>query len=577
MFWQAFIVISALIVINAIGLSSAQAASNCPFTQGALADAKPNKLYLYFPPADDTAFPNVDPPNPPVPRPTSSSPLHQFNVTELPAYRGTATELRDAIQEVVTNIYCDFNVQVLQTDTPPPTAVPRRNTVGIGTDDNVPLTSPPCNDRYWLGQSQTVGGDVGDAIPVDYARVWAGTFQTCAGRPPRGQLSGSLSTVERWADAIGSTAAHEAAHNYGLSHDDGLPIRDTEDEWFRHLMRDGQGTYTWKHRADRRHFSDHEYSLLAANVCLAMDTMWSWDFINPNGGSTPNAKSLKIELLSAKPSLILSWSYAGPLSPWINPVLTGPTGTRELKGITYNVYQIEWSSGQSWSGGPSGELPNGANFHIGATFSSAGQGDPTAIIMTDVKLFDAGNTALPLHPRWIGFDAATLDATTGRLQLQLINLDDRRLILRDVVVRHLPRMMSIDAMTAGKPMLDLDQRPFLPWPKSTRRALIRRSIQAGDAITVNVANTSKQPYVVRQVAASCPPGARAGQANCEPARTVVDLFPATTMYVTARVVDPDGQRWDPGTGRFVAGAVESRLYYQITGRRLPLETRLRRR
>jgi hypothetical protein len=154
-----------------------------------------------------------------------------------------------------------------------------------------------------------------------------------------------------------------------------------------------------------------------------------------------------------------------------------------------------------------------------------------------------------------------------------MNLDDHRLILRDVVVRHLPRMMSLEAMTADKPMQDLDQRPFVPWAKSTRRVLIRRSIEPGDAITVKVANTSKQPYVLRQVPASCPPGA--GQANCEPAKTVVDLFPATTMYITARVVDADGQRWDPGKGRFVAGPVESRLYYQITGRRRPLAARVR--
>src|SRR5207247_200768 len=140
----------------------------------------------------------------------------------------------------------EFNVQVLQTVTPPP-AVDRRNTVGIGTDDNVQLTSPPCNNRWWAGQSQTVGGDVGDTIAVDYARVWSRTFQTCAGGS-RGQLSGNKSTVARWANAIGSTAAHEAAHNYGLSHEDGGPHSANEDAWVNHLMREGRGTYSWKDR-----------------------------------------------------------------------------------------------------------------------------------------------------------------------------------------------------------------------------------------------------------------------------------------------------------------------------------------
>ena len=138
---------------------------------------------------------------------------------------------------------------------------------------------------------------------------------------------------------------------------------------------------------------------------------------------------------------------------------------------------------------------------------------------------------------------------------------DRPLIVRDVVVRHLPRMLSINAMMAGKPIQDMAERPFQPWPKSTRRALIRRSIQAGNAVAVSVGNARNQPYVLRQVAG----------------KNIIDLFPATTMYITARVIDPNAQRWDPSTGRFVAGPVESRLYYQIAGRRLPLEARAGRR
>ena len=48
---------------------------------------------------------------------------------------------------------------------------------------------------------------------------------------------------------------------------------------------------------------------------------------------------------------------------------------------------------------------------------------------------------------------------------------------------------------------------------------------------------------------------------------LIDLFPATTMYITATVVDTGGQFWDPGKRRFVTGPVESRLFYQIAGRR----------
>ena len=49
-----------------------------------------------------------------------------------------------------------------------------------------------------------------------------GLFRPVPGGPPlEGALRGNHSTLERWANSIGSTAAHEAGHNYGLSHADG--------------------------------------------------------------------------------------------------------------------------------------------------------------------------------------------------------------------------------------------------------------------------------------------------------------------------------------------------------------------
>ena len=134
------LVLRASIVITAMVASSAVAAPSCPINYGPHADAKPNKLYLYFPTADDPTFRNVDPPAslglPPFI--TSSSPLHRFDTADLPDYHGTVTELRNAISDVVAReIYCEFNVQVIQTTTVPPNTEPRRNTVGIGTDANV--------------------------------------------------------------------------------------------------------------------------------------------------------------------------------------------------------------------------------------------------------------------------------------------------------------------------------------------------------------------------------------------------------------------------------------------------------
>jgi hypothetical protein len=46
----------------------------------------------------------------------------------------------------------------------------------------------------------------------------------------------------------------------------------------------------------------------------------------------------------------------------------------------------------------------------------------------------------------------------------------------------------------------------------------------------------------------------------------VDLFPATTVYVTGTVVDPEAKYWDPKIESYVTGPLESRFYYQMAGR-----------
>ena len=59
-------------------------------------------------------------------------------------------------------------------------------------------------------------------------------------------------------------------------------------------MQDG-GNYDFEARSKPRHFGNFETSLLARNVGLAMDTMWTWNFSNPN---TAPAAKLRVELRS---------------------------------------------------------------------------------------------------------------------------------------------------------------------------------------------------------------------------------------------------------------------------------------
>jgi len=163
----------AILIIVAMGGSSALAAPACPFTSAAHAEAKANKLYLFFPQEtvptfiDPAAFPlqGFDPL-------ASWLPLPKFDTSGLRAYSGTAAQLRDAVHDVVTDIYCELDVQVIATVIPPAPTAARRNTVGIGVDT---ISGLPCEQRLF-GESTTAGGDPGDSKAVDFARIWAGYF-----------------------------------------------------------------------------------------------------------------------------------------------------------------------------------------------------------------------------------------------------------------------------------------------------------------------------------------------------------------------------------------------------------------
>ena len=527
---------------------------------------KPNKLYLYFPAASDATYPEfgiaVGVP--------ATSPAHAFNIADLTNYAaigGTATAaaLRDGIFTVVADTYCEFNVQVIQTTTAPPTTFPNRNTVAVTTDNATALGL--------FGLAQNV--DTGDPTKVDFAYVWGATYQGLYGGSG-GALNGANSTLDRWSRALGGTASHEAGHNYGLSHNDGLPLATGEDVLVHHIMASGSH-YSGDDRAGyRRHFSDHEYSLLAANVGLSVQTIWNWDFVNPNAQT---ATKLQIDILGTQASLTVSGPYNGNESPWINPTVSASLGTQVFNGVTYNHFQVTWTAGHAWDGhvpagpgptpGISGQVAGGASFHVGTGFSGVDYSLPNPIIITNVTLFDAANAALALHPRSVAFDDGTLDAADGILNVQAMNVSGLPIRVEDVRVRLLPRMLTIYSMVRNaQRMVDVRNHPFsmLGEAKTIR---LGRTLEKGQTLPIPIARLSDRRHVVEQItAANCNPDDRLkgpDVAHCKPGINV-SLFPATTAYLTATATDPNAKYWDAKARRYITGPLASHVFLQFVGR-----------
>lgn len=518
---------------------------------------KANKLYLLYPNAPLT-YPSFG-----FSAGSVTNPAAPFNAADLPSYTGTTTALRDAITHVVELDYCEFNVQVIPTATLPPATFPRRNTVAVTTKSDI-------TDGLF-GLAQNV--DTGDGTAVDYSYVWGKTYQDWTGGPG-GALNGVNSTLDRWANSIGGTAAHEAGHNYGLAHN--TTLAPGEDTYKHHVMPAG-GSLNAEDRAGyRRHFSDGEFSTLAANVGLSLQTMWNWDMVNPNAAA---AYSLDMTVLypSATPP-VLAWSFAGCSSPWINPTVIGPTGPAQtFQGGTYYPYTLRWNTPNPGSCvGTPGQAPGGVLFHIGATFTSVNfsLSTPNPIVIKDVILRDSGGTAMSLNPRLHAFDAGTLDTIGGNLNLGVFNLGEAPLQLANLQMRELPRVVALDQMVRDGRIADFTGMPFEPWPQTTRTLVDKASVDPGRGLSLPIARLDQKRHVYEVItpedclkALGDRLGGGPDTTDCFPG-TNIDLFPSTTMYFIGESVDPQATYWDPAQKRYVRGPLASRTYYQVTGRRL---------
>jgi hypothetical protein len=552
----------------------AWSAPTCPVSVGSTDAAKSNKLYLYFPTSDDSTFPAYG---------DFVSPAKTFDVADLDPNVGTTAQLRSRIHDIVVDDYCEFNVQVLSTTTNPESLMSppaRRNTVAIGSD----------NPESGWGLAQAV--DIGDNTAVDFARVWGGQYLTCEGGDgmggcsPAGALTGANSTLDRWANAIGGTAAHEAGHTYGLRHFDDNPNpgicttagptpKPGEDSYERHLMPSGCNLDGEDRAGYRRHISDRTFGILATNLGLSIQTMHNWDLVNPNA---QEAHSLEIEFLSTQASVSIAWTWEGTSSPWIDPVVTGPLGTATFKGVTYNRFRITWSApNPGWSPTP-GILPGGADFHIGTTFTGVDFNQPDPVIIQNLRLFDASANPLTLHPRLPGYDAGAVDGGGDSFDLNFFAIGTGPMVLQEAVVFQLPRVAAMESLIGDGRPFTFEGMPIEPWsttrcePGTLRDTLRCTVAQVTDRPHVEVIHKLGEPGVVDCSRGVPPRSRRTADSPFVPdyegpicAGSSRDPFPSTTVYVIATFVDPEARHWDPERQQMVVGPVTTKVFYQFAG------------
>jgi hypothetical protein len=527
-------------------------AQDCP--SDALAHPKGNTLYLYFPTTSDNTFPEYGIYG------ATTSPAEPFNVADLDSGIGTTAELRQRIFEMVTDDYCEFDVEVISmTSSPNPTEA-QWQIAAIGSDSETVTFGVDTYDLFGIAQAV----DIGNIDPQDYARIYAGTFEVAYGSAGEA-LAGTGSTLERWATAIAETTSHEASHNYGVQHDDADPRPGSaEDAAVNHIIATGT-TLTGEDRASLdRHFSDTAYEILGANLGLTYYTLYNWDFVNPND---EDAHALQLEILSEANTLTIGWFYTGSSSPWTSPTISATGATTSFQGTTYNNFELDFSTGKSWSGGSNGVVPPGIKFHIGASFLES-----DAVIVRDTKLFDSGGIELPLAPRIFGYDDGTLDTSTGDFELTFTNFDvDRPLILRSLEVSRVPRMIDINSMVENATLVGRTGFPVT----LTTSCQWAKDMVVEDRISISIAGLMDERTVdFTYDPEDCEPGIigldgsldidKGGLEYCAEG-TVLSLFPSTYIYVTATVVDPEAKYWDPIQGDFIEGPLETKIFYQFAG------------
>jgi hypothetical protein len=182
---------------------------------------------------------------------------------------------------------------------------------------------------------------------------------------------------------------------------------------------------------------------------------------------------------------------------------------------------------------------------------------------------------MPLKPRIPGYDSGSIRLSDGALIMTLRNFSRRRLRIRNVIVRELPRVLSINSMVPGARMRDPFGEPMAPWPNGGRIALDRDLLRGKRRTArVELAKLAQRRHILQAGGRDCEandaPHGVSDAASCSPGFNA-SLFPATTLFLTADAVTPDAKVWNRRRKRFVRRDLTTRIYYQLGGRRVDLD------
>lgn len=506
-------------------------------------------LYLYYPTTEDSDFPS------PMFGETTS-PIPAFDAANLDAGVGSTAEYRNAITQRVRLDFCEFDVQVIPT-----------------TNSNGTTNPTPSDDRWFV---VGIGGDVqsrsffGVCCNSQMARVFAGEFleATTSGRTFDGVLTGTGSTLDRWANAIAGTTSHEPGHSsvLGSPGHEASVSRPTEDVRQNHIMASGgamDGGIDGEDRVADRHFSDTSFEILAANVGLYEQTLSNWDFINPNN-STADGLTITVLVAQDAGEPEIGSVYSGGLSPWKNATLSS-NGTAMFQGEIYNRYIVSFTNPQNWNNGNAGEIPAGEEFHVGV-------GLTTNYIVRNVTLTDGG-TPMVLQPRVIGYTPdGSFNPATGdyHLTVSVPDPDNGSLIISNVQIRYLPRTLDINEMVSSGALMGIDGRSIVPWDSREGE-----DIEVNTTAELPVANLA-EPRAVKFDRIADPNCGSLPEPNPVPDHEflslpyceeglVLGLFPSTRVYVEATVTDPNARYFDRDTGTMVTGPLSSQIFIQFPG------------